>query len=84
MLPSTSKHYKRTKREYFGRRMSMMDRPLIAITFQGIMGDFIKSSFWTNNSTAGATANIAQDQVLSNLNTRVGLIKGLKFLCSNF
>lgn len=33
MLPSTPKSYKRTKREIFARRMLMMDRPIIIVTF---------------------------------------------------
>jgi hypothetical protein len=40
MLPSTHKIYKLTKRELFARRMSMMDRPLIIISFQNVLGDF--------------------------------------------
>jgi hypothetical protein len=47
MLPSTQKHYKRTKREYFGRRMSMIDKPLIILAFQGVLGDFLKHNFWS-------------------------------------
>jgi hypothetical protein len=43
MLPSTPKYHKGTKRELFARRMSMMDRPIIVFTFQGLLGDFIKS-----------------------------------------
>lgn len=42
MLPSTPKVYKRTKRVLFARRMNFMDRPLLIITFQGVLGDFIK------------------------------------------
>ena len=42
MLPSTPKTYKRTKRVLFARRMNFMDRPLLIITFQGVLGDFIK------------------------------------------
>ena len=43
MLPSTNKHYKRTKREFFGRRMSSIDKPIIIITFQGVLGEFMKT-----------------------------------------
>ena len=43
MLPSTNKYYKRTKREYFGRRMLNIDKPLIVIQFQGVLGDFNKT-----------------------------------------
>ena len=42
MLPSTPKTFKRTKRVLFARRMSYMDRPLIIVNFQGVLGDFIK------------------------------------------
>jgi hypothetical protein len=42
LLPSTNKYYKRTFRHYFKRRMNQMERPLIIITFQGVLGDFIK------------------------------------------
>ena len=42
MLPSTPKIFKRMKRVLFARRMSYMDRPLIIINFQGVLGDFIK------------------------------------------
>jgi len=47
MLPSTPKYHKGTKRELFARRMSMMDRPIIVINFQGVLGDFIRTSFWS-------------------------------------
>lgn len=49
MLPSTNKQYLNTKREYFGRRMSSMDKPIIIINFQGVIGDFFKQSFFQNN-----------------------------------
>jgi len=42
MLPSTPKNYKRTKRVLFARRMNLMDRPMLIITFQGVLGDFMK------------------------------------------
>ena len=42
MLPSTPKMFKRTKRVLFARRMIYMDRPLLIINFQGVLGDFIK------------------------------------------
>ena len=40
MLPSTPKIFKLTKRVLFARRMSHMDRPLIILNFQGLLGDF--------------------------------------------
>lgn len=42
MLPSTPKNFKRTKRVLFARRMNLMDRPMLIITFQGVLGDFMK------------------------------------------
>ena len=42
MLPSTPKVLKFSKRELFARRMSMMDRPLVILNFQGVLGDFQK------------------------------------------
>ena len=42
MLPSTPKTYKRTRRVLFARRMNLMDRPVLIITFQGVLGDFLK------------------------------------------
>lgn len=44
MLPSTPKTYRQTKRELFARRMSLMHRPLLVITFQGVLGDFSRQS----------------------------------------
>jgi hypothetical protein len=46
MLPSTPKHFKRTKREHFTRRMSVMDRPVLIITFQGVIGDMVQPVFF--------------------------------------
>ena len=43
MLPSTPKIFKLTKRELFARRMSQMDRPLIILNFQGLIGDFLNT-----------------------------------------
>ena len=42
MMPSTTKFYKRTYRHYFRRRFNQMDRPIIIINFQGVLGDFFK------------------------------------------
>jgi hypothetical protein len=42
MMPSTNKFYKRTYRHYFRRRLNQMDRPIIIINFQGVLGDFFK------------------------------------------
>ena len=44
MLPSTPKIYRLTKRELFARRMNLMDRPLVILNFQGVLGDFIKDN----------------------------------------
>jgi hypothetical protein len=40
LLPSTNKYFKRTCRNFFKRRMNQMERPIIIITFQGVLGDF--------------------------------------------
>ncbi|CDW77596.1 UNKNOWN [Stylonychia lemnae] len=78
MLPSTNKHYKRTKREYFGRRMSSIDKPIIVITFQGVIGDFIRSQLFISAKDPD------QQSTIQNLQIRIGAVQGLKFLCKNF
>jgi len=52
MLPSTPKVFKLTKRELFGRRMSMMDRPLIIINFQAVIGEFPKEKAVQNGGSS--------------------------------
>jgi len=42
LLPSTPKYFKRTYRHHFKRRMAQMERPIIIINFQGVLGDFMK------------------------------------------
>jgi hypothetical protein len=44
MLPSTPKIYGTTKRELFARRMSLMNRPILLITFQGVLSDFSRQT----------------------------------------
>jgi hypothetical protein len=46
LLPSTPKRFKRTCRDLFARRMSMMDRPLIIFQFKGLLADHFLPSFW--------------------------------------
>lgn len=46
LLPSTNKVYRNTKRIDFSRRMHMMDRPIVIITFDGIIGHFHKEKIW--------------------------------------
>jgi len=41
MLPSTPKVFKKTKRELFARRMVQIDKPLVVVIFQGVIGDFL-------------------------------------------
>ena len=79
LLPSTSRSYKRTKREFFARRMAMMDHALLIISFHGVMGDFSKTQLLIN-----AVSNEKSSDILGNLNVRIGLIKGLRFLCQYF
>lgn len=55
MLPPTPKVFKFSKRELFARRMSMMDRPLVIVNFQGVLGDFQK--------VAGSAINIKSGTV---------------------
>ncbi len=68
MMPSTPRHFRSTKRESFTRRMSMIDRPVLVITFQGVIGDFIKSNFFFQNDIANLP------------NVRLGAVKSLKVL----
>ena len=55
LMPSTPKTFKRTKRLLFNRRMTFMDRPLIVVCFQGVLGDFFK-----NPSKAPVKDNVAK------------------------
>ena len=48
LLPSTQKVYRGTRRLAFSRRMGMMDRPVIVMSFDGLIGDFYKRSFWAD------------------------------------
>jgi hypothetical protein len=50
LLPSTNKLYRNTKRIAFTRRMNMMDRPIIVISFEGIIGDFQKENIWSDKN----------------------------------
>ena len=96
MLPSTPKTYKRTKRVMFARRMNLMDRPIIIISFQGVIGDFIKKPFvqglkehqlaptmpipTTSKEKKAAAANKEEEMI----NLRAGVIDGLKYLSQHF
>lgn len=46
MLPSTSKQYWDTKWVHFQRRMEMIDRPVVILVFDGLIGDFYKKLFF--------------------------------------
>lgn len=50
MLPSTNKVYRNTKRIDFNRRMQMMDRPIVIINFEGIIGHFHKEKIWSEKN----------------------------------
>ena len=50
LLPSTNKVYRNTKRIDFSRRMHMMDRPIIILTFEGIVGHFHKERIWCDKN----------------------------------
>lgn len=60
----------------------MMDHALLIISFHGVMGDFAKTQLLIN--APGNAANASNGDILSNLNVRIGLIKGLRFLCQYF
>lgn len=99
MMPSTPKMFKRTKRVIFQRRMNMMDRPLIVITFQGVLGDFFKGlnkqakekeilakhKFEKMKTSMEEKLEFNQvNEVWQNLNLRSGAIEGLTYLCQHF
>jgi len=44
LVPQTDKHFKKTYRNYFKRRPKYLDRPIVVITFQGVLGDFFKTT----------------------------------------
>lgn len=50
MLPSTPKIYRDTKWISFQRRMEFIDRPLVCICFEGLIGDFYKKIFFKDAS----------------------------------
>jgi hypothetical protein len=50
LLPSTNKVYRNTKRVEFCRRMHMMDRPIVIIHFEGIIGNFHKERIWSEKN----------------------------------
>ncbi|CAI2364454.1 unnamed protein product [Moneuplotes crassus] len=70
LLPSTNKFYRNTKRIDFSRRMHMMDRPLLIITFEGIIGVFHKENLWKDKNFK--------------MITRSGSGPGLKLFCNYF
>ncbi|TNV83707.1 hypothetical protein FGO68_gene16382 [Halteria grandinella] len=77
LLPSTPKQCKRTRRDYFARRMTMKDHPLLIISFIGVMGDFSRPALW-------AKVEVDNTNPLQQLNIRAGLSKGMQFLSQNF
>jgi len=48
--PQTDVNFKKTVRHYFKRRTALVDRPVIVINFQGVLGDFFKDSGIYQNS----------------------------------
>ena len=97
MLPSTPKNYKRTKRVLFARRMNLMDRPMLIITFQGVLGDFMKKPVTGLRehpivptalpvpTTAKEKKKAAQKEPEEdNVNLRAGVIEGLRYLSQLF
>ena len=94
MLPSTPKTFKRTKRVHFARRMSHMDRPLIVINFQGVIGDFIKLPAFKDKisnklkpqhrlvetTKEEKAVEVELNSTWRGLNLRLGALEGLKYL----
>jgi hypothetical protein len=48
--------------------MENMDRPLLVFTFQGVLGDLCKTSFWSKEPFS----------IENNLKTRVAFVRGMK------
>ena len=99
LLPSTSKYYKRTYRHFFRRRMNQMDRPMIIINFQGVLGDFFKDSGLSAKQDSimskqyVASMNPPSNMPMAAMNqefcqphmwVRIGTIDGLKYLAKHF
>jgi hypothetical protein len=53
--------------------MAMMDRPLVLVNFQGVLGDFLV------NKISEKTPDVKQG-----INLRPGALEGLKMLSNNF
>lgn len=70
LLPSTNKVYRNIKRFEFSRRMNMMDRPIVIISFEGIIGNFHKEKIWCDKNFK--------------LITRGGAANGLRLFCNYF
>ena len=92
LLPTTSKYYKRTYRHYFKRRMGLSERPLIIVTFQGVLGDFIKDGGLSMNQDHLMSKQYQKDfktyQTNENINyhmwVRIGALDGMKYLAKHF
>ena len=91
LLPSTNKTFKRTFRHFFRRRMTQMERPVLIITFQGVLGDFFKDSGISNKQDAIMSRQYLQqlsisgnDSNATHLWFRTGSIEGLRYLARHF
>ena len=88
MMPSTPEVYKRTKRVLFARRMTLMDRPLLIIEFQGVLGDFVRKpchgirDMGAKKPERGAL--MEQNLNSNGLMLRTGVVDGLKQLSKLF
>ena len=71
LLPSTNKVYRNIKRIEFSRRMNMMDKPIVIIKFEGIIGEIHKERIWSEKSNF-------------KLITRGGAVNGLKLFSAYF
>mmetsp|Transcript_33094 Transcript_33094/g.38004 ORF Transcript_33094/g.38004 Transcript_33094/m.38004 type:complete len:544 (-) Transcript_33094:23-1654(-) len=70
LLPSTNKVYRNVKRIEFSRRMQMMDRPLVIVSFEGVVGSFHRDRIWSDKNPK--------------LVTRGGAAVGLRLFCTYF
>ena len=61
LLPSTNKVYRNIKRIEFSRRMNMMDKPIVIIKFEGIVGEIHKERIWSDKNFKLITRGSAVD-----------------------
>lgn len=82
-MASTPKTFKRTKRILFQRRMAYMDRPLLIVCFQGVLGDFHKGCTKPEKKPKPEKGKSEPDS-WNNLNLRQDAVAGLRYLSGCF